>query len=361
MLDFPSPMIPYTVYVSCKTYNQSEYILEAMNGFCIQKTNFPFICAIFDDASTDGEQKVIRKYIDDNFELFEESASYQTETDYAYISYARHKINTNCHFVVFYLKNNHYSNPQKYAGKKEEYVKDWMCDCKYEAICEGDDYWTDPLKLQKQVDYLENHKNCTLCVSEADILTSNGLLSWQRYSSSRVVDIKDIILGGGLWFQTATYIFKVELLNDMPECGLRCHVGDYPLMIWAALKGDVYYLYEKTSVYRYATDNGWTKKVISYPLDKKILGWRSEIDMLLGFNEYSEGKYADSFYERIRRYLYSILISNPSEIDAIRGVFCDICHLLSFSDKIDLFLLQNNMNLIFRIVKKIRTNTFRNS
>lgn len=255
MLDFPSPMIPYTVYVSCKTYNQSEYILEAMNGFCIQKTNFPFICAIFDDASTDGEQKVIRKYIDDNFELFEESASYQTETDYAYISYARHKINTNCHFVVFYLKNNHYSNPQKYAGKKEEYVKDWMCDCKYEAICEGDDYWTDEYKLQKQVDWLENHPDYGMVYTDFDILR-NGVI----YKSSGVNrsdgDIFYTLLVEDNFIATLTTCYRKSLLSQIDtDYPSSFKMGDLPLWIQIARISKIKYLNESTSVYRRLDDS----------------------------------------------------------------------------------------------------------
>ncbi len=65
-------LLPYTTYklrITCATYNHASYIEDAMNGFCKQKTNIPFLAIIFDDASTDGEAEVIRKYLDDNFEM----------------------------------------------------------------------------------------------------------------------------------------------------------------------------------------------------------------------------------------------------------------------------------------------------
>ena len=76
----------YEVCVRCMTFNQAKYITETMNGFVIQKTNFPFVCCIIDDASTDGEQEVIMKYVYENFVIIETSCH---ETEYAKIYYAQ--------------------------------------------------------------------------------------------------------------------------------------------------------------------------------------------------------------------------------------------------------------------------------
>ena len=93
-MDYPK----FKVTVSCMTYNQSKYITDAMNGFTMQQTSFPFVCTIVDDASTDDEQEVIRKYVEDNFDFSEGSVAYHKETDYANITYAQHKANKNCYF-----------------------------------------------------------------------------------------------------------------------------------------------------------------------------------------------------------------------------------------------------------------------
>ena len=98
----------FKVCVRCFTFNQSKYIIETMNGFCNQQTNFPFICCIVDDASTDGEQEVITDYLNEYFDMHNSSVAYKKETDYAHIFYSQHKENKNCYFVVLFLKENHY-------------------------------------------------------------------------------------------------------------------------------------------------------------------------------------------------------------------------------------------------------------
>ena len=106
----------FKVRVDCMTFNHSKYIKDAMNGFTMQQTDFPFVCTIVDDASTDGEQDVIRKYVEEHFDLSIDGVSYERETDYAHIIYAQHKTNKNCFFVVLFLKENHYSqNKDKYS------------------------------------------------------------------------------------------------------------------------------------------------------------------------------------------------------------------------------------------------------
>ena len=124
----------FKVVVRCFTFNHSKYIVDAMNGFTMQQTDFPYVCCIVDDASTDGEQEIIHKYMEANFAISDETVAYQKETEYAYITYAPHKTNKNCYFAVLYLKENHYRNPQKYRGKKRGYLKEWMNNAPYEAI-----------------------------------------------------------------------------------------------------------------------------------------------------------------------------------------------------------------------------------
>lgn len=152
----------FKVFVISITYNHSKFIKEAMDGFCMQQTDFPYICCIIDDASTDGEQKVLNDYLEHNFRV---SEGYKKETEYAYVTFAQHNENRNCYFVVLLLKYNHY---QKGIGwKKAEYIAEWRDNCKYEALCEGDDYWTDPKKLQKQVDFLDANPDYSMCFANA--------------------------------------------------------------------------------------------------------------------------------------------------------------------------------------------------
>ena len=96
----------FQVAVRCMTYNHSKYITDTMNGFAMQQTNFPFVCMIVDDASTDGEQEVIKQYIDHHFDYNKDGISYNKQTEYAEIIFARHKTNKNCYFAVLFLKEN---------------------------------------------------------------------------------------------------------------------------------------------------------------------------------------------------------------------------------------------------------------
>lgn len=161
----------FMVHVSCITFNHASYITDTMNGFCIQLAPFPFVCTIMDDCSTDGEQEVINQYLKVNFDLEDKSIVRNEETDDYVLTYARHKMNHNCFFAVFYLKFNHYSIGKK--AQKLDYIKEWTDQVKYIALCEGDDYWTDPLKLQKQVDYMEAHPECGLIYTDFCVFHQN--------------------------------------------------------------------------------------------------------------------------------------------------------------------------------------------
>lgn len=147
----------WKVCVECMTYNQSNYITDAMNGFTMQQTDFPYVCCIVDDCSTDEEQDVIKRYLHDNFNLEDRSQVRNEETDDYILTFAQHKINKNCFFAVLFLKYNHY-------GKKSKlpYLAEWNDNAKYLAICEGDDYWIHPQKLQKQFDFMEMNSDYSM-------------------------------------------------------------------------------------------------------------------------------------------------------------------------------------------------------
>lgn len=145
----------YMVRVQCMTYNHAPYIEDAMNGFCMQETDFPFVCVIVDDASTDGEQEVIKRYLKNIFDLQDDQCFREEDTDDYHLIFARHKTNLNCYFGVLLLKYNHFRKKDK-APYYEKWTK-----AKYIALCEGDDYWTHPKKLQMQVAVLNEHPECS--------------------------------------------------------------------------------------------------------------------------------------------------------------------------------------------------------
>lgn len=119
------------VSICCATYNHAPYIRQCLDGFVMQKTNFPVEILIHDDASTDGTQDIVREYEQRYPDLIK--PIYQTENQYS--------------------KGVKVSLVYNYSRARGKYI----------ALCEGDDYWTDPYKLQKQVDFLENHPDYVMC------------------------------------------------------------------------------------------------------------------------------------------------------------------------------------------------------
>lgn len=235
----------YMVATRCFTYNHAPYIEDALRGFAMQETTFPVVTIIVDDASTDGEQEVIRSYLSEHFQ-----SPYRTEeTEYANIICARHKTNANCDFVVLLLRYNHYSIKKP----KMPYLSEWLDNAKYHALCEGDDYWNHPKKLQMQVDFLENHPNYVLCYTDSRIVDEHNNRLFHntphRYSGDV---LKQLILKGN-FIVTAGTLFR-NLSREWEEERLKIpfamKMGDKPMWIFLSSKGKFQYMPDVMVSYR---------------------------------------------------------------------------------------------------------------
>ena len=156
------------VSINCTTYNQEMYIAEAIESFLMQKTTFSYEILIHDDASTDNTREIIKKYEEKYPDIIK--PIYQSENKYSKG-----------------VKVGYEYNFKRARGK-------------YIALCEGDDYWTDPYKLQKQVDYMEANPDCTLCMHSVDLINGKnqkkiGMV--RPYKSNTISSVEDIIIGGG--------------------------------------------------------------------------------------------------------------------------------------------------------------------
>lgn len=253
----------WMVCVRCYTFNQAPYIEDALNGFTMQQTDFPFVCCIVDDASTDGEQEVIKNYLYDNFDFDKtgQGQLYQRQLEYGTLIFARHKTNHNCYFAVVLLKENHNGSPERKALKRS-YIAEWEKCCKYEALCEGDDYWTDPLKLKRQVDFLDSHPEYSMCFHSAFLkyedgnLKNNVLENNYNTLESREYFINEI--HSSFIVPTCSTMYRMTVLeNYTPDPDY--FVGDNVLWTLCASKGKIYCLGEKMSVYR-INNNGWIRR-----------------------------------------------------------------------------------------------------
>lgn len=192
------------VGVRCMTYNHERYITDALDGFVMQQTSFPYVCAIVDDASTDRNAEVIREYLQENFDVKDANFAYEKDTDFGNVVFARHKSNENCYFAVVFLKENHYSQRKT----KIPYLQEWL-DVKYNALCEGDDFWSDPLKLQKQVDFMEANEDYSLCFHKVNIV-SDKEKDLRFFSRLRERDYTARQIYGRWTVPTCSVLFRID-------------------------------------------------------------------------------------------------------------------------------------------------------
>ena len=209
------------VSIVCTAFNHEAFIKDALEGFILQRTDFLFEIIISDDASTDLTATIIKQYQDKYPKLFK----------------------------PFYYENNQYSKGVPF------FINDLMPSCKgkYIAFCEGDDYWTDPYKLQKQVDFLEANSEYVLVADNSiyyDVRTETKRL----FSDLLERDITKIELLEKRHFSTAAVCFK----NIVNKLDLSKNTGD--IFIWCELikHGKIKYLTNVSSVYR-RHDNGITE------------------------------------------------------------------------------------------------------
>ena len=225
----------YMVFTKCLTYNHAPYIIDAMNGFCMQKTSFPFLITIIDDASTDGEPEIINTYLQENFNLKDAKVARNEENEDYRLIYAQHKTNTNCFFAVFLLKYNHHSIKKN----KSLYYADWEDSSRYVAFCEGDDYWTDPQKLQKQVDFMDAHPEYVFCCHRFDIFEQNKNLFRKEYGYLLYQEGQDLEITEQIFFQTwITQILTTLFRKDAVKQARATCRGKYNTA------RDVYLFYE---------------------------------------------------------------------------------------------------------------------
>ena len=284
------------VCARCFTYNQAQYILDTLNGFVMQQTLFPFVCTIVDDASTDGEQEIIGRFMREYFDVQDASTAYEKEEEYGHVIFARHKTNRNCYFAVLYLQKNHHSRRKS----KSPYLVEWTDNCKYYALCEGDDYWTDALKLQRQVAFLEEHADYSMCSCAADWLTEKGLMNWGcKMQKEGDVTTSQLISWGGYSLATASLVFRKELSDVWPEwrkTAVRAGVGDFPLKILGSYGKGIHFLPQVMCVYRSGHPGSWTKSHNKLTYAKKKIEWLTQLDSA------TNHRYQTSIYSQLFRY-----------------------------------------------------------
>ena len=212
------------VSIRCTVFNHGPYLRQCLDGFVMQKTDFFFEAFVHDDASTDDSASIILEY----------AARYPD-------------------IIKPYIENDNLYSKRDGSFTRVTYDTRFLKG-QYIAICEGDDYWTDPLKLQKQVDFLESHPNYTMCFG-------NAITHWEgsnkpdelfSHIEDRDYDSNEFSLG---WIcPTATVLFRREILEselfNKYISNRKIITGDLPLWLTCGTIGKIRGFSDVFSVYR---------------------------------------------------------------------------------------------------------------
>lgn len=272
------------VSIYCLCYNHVQYLAQTIESIVTQKTNFHFELVIHDDASTDGSNQIILNY----------------QKKYPNI------------IKPIIQKENQYS---KGINISKEILFP-LFKGKYVAICEGDDYWTNENKLQRQFDFLEAHPDYSACVHNTRILLDGKdiNLNVNSIQYDTTLDIYKMIKTGANQYQTSSVMYRKELMvkeNRPHFVEMINGVGDYPLSVYLAISGKVYYFKDIMSTYRMSTKYSWTATVKNNK-SKFLVVKEQAIEMLKEANAYSKYKYDNEFKRAIlwQKYEAALLNSN---------------------------------------------------
>jgi glycosyltransferase involved in cell wall biosynthesis len=317
------------VSINCLTYNHSKYIRDAIEGFLMQKTNFPVEILIHDDASTDGTTEIIKEY----------------EKRYPNL-----------------IKPLYEEENQWVKGRRGSLVFNIpRAQGKYIAFCEGDDYWTDPYKLQKQVDFLETHPDYGMVHtddSNYDERTGITVFSHKKdyypYPPSGKVFIELIKKN---FISTLTVVCRTDILRlaylNMEKFLPDKLYRDYSLWLEISLRTKIKYLDMVTATYRIHEGS------ITRNLDKQKRAQfvRSQLDIIIAFyNKYLKGTI------EINKYINIYIDDNIKFISKNRLLFKDLRHYIvnyrpsSFRNYLYrlFFLVGINPNILSNIYNKMK-------
>ncbi len=272
MSDVRKPLVS----IVCNAYNHEKYIGDALSGFVMQKTSFPYEILVHDDASADNTASVIRRYEKQYPELIK--PIYQTENQYS--------------------KRARSVSELQFARARGKYI----------ALCEGDDYWTDPLKLQKQADALENHPEVDICAHAALSVradTKKKIGKVMPAAADCILPAESVIAGGGKYVATSSIMFRSTINDNIPD--FRKYLWlDYTLQIQGALRGGMMYLGGCMSCYRKDAEASWSVRVCA---DKRLLAAHYEqiCEMLKILDKDTGGQYHGVISKTIKQTRFKIL------------------------------------------------------
>ncbi|MDC1405963.1 glycosyltransferase [Akkermansiaceae bacterium] len=229
------------VSVCVHTYNHAEFIMEALDSALMQEANFPFEIIIGDDGSTDGASEIIDRYqreYPDKIKILRSAENLGKHTGNGRLNFIR--------------------------GLR-------ACRGKYIALLEGDDYWTDAKKLQKQVDLLEKypeHMACFHLVEATNDTEADFPLAYPPANLQHDIRLADLLLTNCC--QTCSVVFRAKLMQPYPAWMLNVAPGDWAIFLYLTQYGTIAYIPEKMANYRVHAGGSWSQSSQN-SRDKKAL------------------------------------------------------------------------------------------
>ena len=264
------------VCVCMITYNHEKYIEQAINGVLMQECDFEIELIISNDCSTDKTNEIVHNIC-------------QNHPKAALIKYH------------FQKKNIGMMNNFAFAINQ--------CSGQYIALCEGDDYWTDSLKLKKQIDFMVSNPEISFTFHRAEILHKDKFqLNYRNkfYIDRKTFETKHLFRKAGARYCTASSIFRKDVFENFPNWILKCHVADFPIVFLALQKGKVGYLEDVMCVYRLESEGSWSS--VNLKLKNRIKNIKRMVDLNIIINNETKGEFKNYLKLNVFEYLLNKII-----------------------------------------------------
>lgn len=198
------------------TYNQEKFIGQTIQSILEQKTDYKYQLVIGEDCSTDGTRSICEKYARESPDKIK---------------------------LLPTISN---------VGLINNFIRTYKeCDGKYVAICDGDDYWIDPFKLRKQIDFLENNPEYNIVFTSFKFLYPDGRMKAKDYSKIKESSTFENLIFENYISSVTTVFRNKKADDDFPVWLDKCPYGDWPIYLWTTKDGSkIKYFDEETAVYR---------------------------------------------------------------------------------------------------------------
>lgn len=291
------------VSIVCNAYNHEKYIQKTLESFLEQKTDFKYEILVHDDASIDNTATIIKQYE----KMYPEIVKpiYQTENQYS--------------------KGINVTTTYQHPRAKGKYI----------AFCEGDDFWTDELKLQRQYDLMEKHPEVNMSAHAAAAISEyKELYRIAPAKQERVFTTKEVIKGGGAFVSTNTLFYRRCIVTKVPEFYMYMPL-DYMLQIWGSLKGGLLYLPQCMAAYRVATPGSWTVR-ISKKKELFLKHRQRVIEALKILDKETDWEYTATIKEQIERLEFNTCLIKADIKEAKKHT--DLYSELSYKNRLKLYI-----------------------